>query len=59
VFDKENDKLLRQDNLKNLEIVVKFENGVPFCLFYKADDCVYNSFAICVKQYLCQYILYY
>lgn len=52
VFDKENDKLLLQDNLKNLEIMIKFDNGVPFCLFCNTDDCAHTGFAICAKQNL-------
>jgi hypothetical protein len=50
VFEKEKNKLLLHDNLKNLDIEVVFIDGVPFCTFCQIDDCAHTGFAICAKQ---------
>jgi len=50
VFEKEKNKLLLHDNLKNLDIKVVFTDGVPFCAFCQIYDCAHTGFAICVKQ---------
>ena len=52
VFEKEKNKLLLHDNLKNLDIEVVFTDGVPFCTLCQIDDCAHTGFAICAKQNL-------
>jgi len=47
--EKEKNKILLHDNLKNLDIEVSFTDGVPFCNLCHIDDCAHTGFAICAK----------
>ena len=49
-FEREKNKLLLHDNLKNLDIEIVFTDGVPFCNLCQMDDCAHTGFAICAKQ---------
>ena len=48
-FEKDKNKILLHDNLKNLDIEVSFTDGVPFCNLCHIDDCAHTGFAICTK----------
>ena len=47
--EKEKNKILLHDNLKNLDIEVSFTDGVPFCNLCHIDDCAHTGFAIYAK----------
>lgn len=47
--EKEKNKILLHDNLKNLDSEVVFTDGVPYCTLCHTDDCAHTGFAICVK----------
>ena len=58
IFEKVN-RILSHDNYQNIDIEVKFDNGVPVCSLCKTAGCVQAGFAICAEQNLSCSNIYY
>lgn len=50
-FEKDN-IILIHDYFQNIDIEVKFDNGVPLCTLCKTSECAHAGFAICAEQNL-------
>ncbi len=51
IFEKDN-RILIHDYFQNIDIEVKFDNGVPVCTLCKTAECAHAEFAICTEQNL-------
>jgi hypothetical protein len=49
IFEKDN-RILIHDYFQNIDIEVKFDNGVPVCTLCKRAECAHAGFAICTEQ---------
>jgi len=45
-------RILIHDNFHNIDIEVKFDNGIPICILCNTYDCAHIGFAICAEQNL-------
>ncbi|MGI9011200.1 MAG: hypothetical protein ACR2F1_08445 [Nitrososphaeraceae archaeon] len=51
IFEKDN-RILIHDNFQNIDIEVKFDNGIPLCTLCNTSECAHTGFAICAEQNL-------
>ena len=51
IFEKDS-RILIHDNFHNIDIEVKFDNGVPVCILCNTYDCAHIGFAVWAEQNL-------
>lgn len=49
---KKDRRILIHDNFHNIDIEVKFDNGIPVCILCNTYDCAHIGFAICAERNL-------
>lgn len=51
IFEKDN-RIIIHDYFQNIDIEVKFDNGIPLCTLCNTSECAHAGFAICAEQNL-------
>ena len=51
IFEKDN-RIIIHDYFQNIDIEVKFDNGIPLCILCNKSKCAHAGFAICAEQNL-------
>jgi hypothetical protein len=51
IFEKDN-RIIIHDYFQNIDIEVKFDNGIPLCILCNTSECAHAGFAICAEQNL-------
>ena len=51
IFEKDN-RIIIHDYFQNIDIEVKFDNGIPLCTLCNTCECAHAGFAICAEQNL-------